>query len=106
MAKFLVQATYSADGLRGLQKEKASGRQEVVKRAVEALGGKVESMYFCLGEHDVILIIDVPDIIAGTALAIAVSSSGLVRTRSTVLLSVEEADRALSRSVDYRPPRA
>lgn len=106
MAKILLQATYTADGLRGLQKEKASGRQEVVKRAVEALGGKVESMYYSLGDYDVVLILDVPDIIAGTALAVAVSASGLVRTRSTVLLSVEEADRALSTSVNYRPPRA
>jgi uncharacterized protein with GYD domain len=106
MAKFLVQATYSADGLRGLQKEKASGRQEVVKRAVEALGGKVENMYFALGDHDVILILDLPDVIAGTALALAVSASGLVRTRTTLLLSIEETDRALSKSVEYRPPRA
>lgn len=106
MAKFLVQATYNAEGLRGLQKEKASGRQEVIKRSVEALGGKLESMYFSLGDHDVVLIVDVPDMIVGTALAIAVSASGLVRTRTTPLLSIEETDRALSRSVEYRPPRA
>lgn len=105
MSRYLVQATYSAEGLRGLQKEKASGRQEVVRRAVQGLGGKLESMYYSLGEHDVILIVDVPDIIAGTALALAVSSSGLVRTRTTPLLTMEEADRALAKSVDYRPPR-
>lgn len=105
MAKFLVQATYSADGLRGLQKEKASGRQKAARRAVEALGGKVESMYFALGDYDVILIIDVPDIIAGTALSVAVSASGLLRSRTTSLLSIEEADRALSTPVEYAPPR-
>lgn len=106
MAKFLAQATYSADGLKGLQKEKASGREAVVRRAVEALGGKLECMYYSLGDHDVILIVDVPDTIAVTAFAVAVSASGLVRTRTTPLLSVEEADRALSKAVEYRPPRA
>ena len=106
MAKFLVQATYSAEGLRGLQKEKASGRQDAVRRAVEALSGKVEHMYFSLGDYDVVLIVDLPDIVAGTALAVAVSASGLVRTRTTPLLSIEEADRALSKAVDYKPPRA
>jgi uncharacterized protein with GYD domain len=105
MAKFLVQATYTTDGLRGLQKEKATGRQDAVRRAVETLGGKVESMYFSLGDYDVILIIDVPDVIAGTALAVAVSASGLVRTRTTPLLSIEEADRALAKVVEYRVPR-
>jgi uncharacterized protein with GYD domain len=106
MAKFLVQAAYSAEGLRGLQREKASGRRDAVKRAVEALGGKVENMYFSLGDYDVLLTIDVPDIVAGAALAVAVSASGLVRTRTTPLLTVEETDRALSMTVEYRPPRA
>ncbi|MGH8289859.1 MAG: GYD domain-containing protein [Steroidobacteraceae bacterium] len=106
MAKFLVQATYSAEGLRGLQREKASGRREAVTRTVEALGGKVESLYFSLGDYDVLLTIDVPDIVTGTALAVAVSASGLVRSRTTPLLSVEEVDRALSMAVEYRPPRA
>jgi hypothetical protein len=40
----------------------------------------------------------------GTAIAIAVSASGLVRTRTTPLLSIEETDRALSWSVEYKPP--
>lgn len=106
MAKFLAQATYNADGLKGLQKEKASGREAVVKRAVEALGGKLESMYYSFGEHDVILIVDVPDTVAMTAFAFAVSASGLVRTRTTPLLTIEETDRALSKSVEYKPPRA
>jgi uncharacterized protein with GYD domain len=106
MAKFLVQATYSADGLRGLQREKASGRQDAIRRMVQGLGGKVESLYFSLGDYDVILTIEVPDIVTGTALAVAVSASGLVRTRTTPLLSVEELDRALSIAVEYRPPRA
>lgn len=106
MAKFLVQAAYSAEGLRGLQKEKASGRHTVVRRMVEALGGKVECMYFSLGDYDVILILDLPDIITGTALAVTVSATGLVRTRTTPLLSIEDADRALSTQVEYQPPRA
>jgi uncharacterized protein with GYD domain len=105
MAKFLVQAAYTADGLRGLQKEKASGRQNAVRRTVEALGGKVESMYFSPGDYDAVLILDLPDMVTGTALAIAVSASGLVKTHTTPLLSVEEVDRALSMSVEYRPPR-
>jgi uncharacterized protein with GYD domain len=62
-------------------------------------------MYFSLGDRDVVLMIEMPDMIVGTALAIAVSASGLVRTRTTPLLSIEETDRALSRSVEYKPPR-
>jgi len=36
MPKYLVQASYTSDGLRGLQKDKASGRRTAVATAVEA----------------------------------------------------------------------
>jgi uncharacterized protein with GYD domain len=66
----------------------------------------VEAFYLALGENDVVLIIDMPDIVSGTTLALKVSARGVVRTKTTQLLTVEEADRALAKTVDYRPPRA
>jgi len=71
---------------------------------VESLGGKVEACYYALGDHDVVLIVDMPDVISGAALGLRVSASGLVRTKTTALLTIDEADRALSKTVDYRPP--
>jgi uncharacterized protein with GYD domain len=106
MPKYLVEATYSAEGLKGLQREKASGRKQAITHAVESLGGKVDGFYCALGERDVIVIVDMPDLISGTALAVSASASGLVRTKTTPLLTVEEADRALAKTVDYRAPRA
>src|SRR5262249_43560231 len=100
MPKFLLEATYSADGLKGLQRDKASGRKQAVTKAVEGLGGKVEAFYYALGERDVILILDLPDTITGAALAVNVSATGLVRTKTTPLLTVEEADQALSKGVE------
>jgi len=63
-------------------------------------------MYFCLGENDVIVIADVPDHVSAAALSMAASASGLVRTKTTVLLTVAEADEALSKTVSYRAPGA
>ena len=45
MPKYLIQASYTAEGLKGLQKDKASGRRTTVAKAVEAAGGKVEAFY-------------------------------------------------------------
>jgi uncharacterized protein with GYD domain len=104
MAKYLIEASYSAEGLKGLQKDKASGRKQAITKLVEGLDGKVEAMYFALGEHDVILVVDVPDIVTGAALSLTVSATGLVRTKSTALLTVEETDRALAKNVNYRAP--
>jgi uncharacterized protein with GYD domain len=104
MAKYLVSASYSAEGLIGLQKDKASGRRQAVTAAIEGVGGKVECMYFALGQDDVYLIVDMPDNASVAALGIAASATGLVRTRSTALMTVEEVDRALEKSVNYRAP--
>jgi len=104
MPKYLVQAAYTAEGLKGLQKDKASGRKQATTHAVESLGGKVEAFYYALGDHDVVLIVDMPDVVSGAALGLRVSASGLVRTKTTALLTVEDADRALSKTVDYRAP--
>jgi len=105
MPKYLIEASYTAEGLKGLQRDKASGRRDAVRNAVEGLGGKIEAMYYALGDHDVIVVLDLPSPIAATRLSVAVSASGLVRTKTTTLLTVEEADEALGGTdVGYRGP--
>ena len=106
MPKFLIEATYTAEGLRALAKEKASGRQAVVKEALASLGGKLDGAYFALGDADVYVLCDCPDHVSAAALSLAVSASGLVRTKTIPLLTVEEADRALTMKTGYRAPGA
>jgi uncharacterized protein with GYD domain len=57
-----------------------------------------------MGENDVVIIVDVPDLVTAAALSFTVSAGGLVRTKSTALLTVEETDRALSKKIEYRAP--
>jgi len=104
MPKFLIQARYTTEGLKGLMKDKASGRKVAVEKALASVGGKVDCFYYSFGEHDVLLIVDGPDNVSAAAVSIAVSASGLVRTRTTPLLTIEEADEALRKSVTYRGP--
>ena len=104
MPKYLIQASYTAEGLKGLQKDKASGRRNAVAQAAEGVGGRLEAMYYGLGEDDVFVIVDAPNIGSVAAISIAASASGLVRTRTTALMTVEEADQALAKSVSYRAP--
>jgi uncharacterized protein with GYD domain len=106
MPKYLVEAAYTAEGLRGLQKDKASGRRQAVMKAVQGLEGKVEAFYFAMGKRDVIAIVELPDAVTAAALSLAVSASGLVRTETTALLGVEDIDRALAKKLDWRGPGA
>ena len=104
MPKFLIEATYTAEGMRGLQKDRAEGRLTAIKNTLKSLDGTLEAAYWCLGERDVIVIADLPDIPSASALAMKVSGSGLARTTTTTLLTAEEIDSALEKAVNYRPP--
>jgi uncharacterized protein with GYD domain len=104
MPKYLVHARYTAEGLRGLIKDMASGRKAAVQKALKGLGGKLESMYYCFGKDDVILITDLPDNTAAAAMSIAVGASGLVDLQVTPLLTIEEIDKAVTLKSAYRAP--
>ena len=104
MSKYMIQASYTAEGLKGLQKDKASGRKAAVSKAAEALGGKLEALYYAFGKDDVVAILELPDNVSASALSLAVSESGIVRTRTTPLLTVDETDQALQKNVNYRAP--
>ncbi len=104
MAKYLIQASYTAEGLKGLAKDTASGRKAAVQAAMKAVKGKVECMYYTFGADDVMLVVDAPDNVTAAAIALSVSSTGLVRARTTPLLTVEETDAALALPSKYRAP--
>lgn len=104
MPKYLVQASYTIEGIRGLVTDSASGRRADVQTAVKALGGKLESFYYAFGEDDVVMILDLPDNVTAAAIALTTSGSGAVRVRTTPLLTVEDVDRALEIQIKYRAP--
>jgi uncharacterized protein with GYD domain len=104
MAKFLVEATYNAEGTKGLLKEGGTSRRTAVKKAVEDLGGTLEAFHFAFGERDAIVICDVPDVVSGIAIAMAVDASGEVTVKTTPLISPEEIDAACHKAVHYRAP--
>lgn len=104
MPKYLIAASYTADGVAGLVKDGGTGRRAKITEAVERLGGSVEAFYFALGQTDVYVIMDLPDHETGTALSLAVNASGAVKASTTVLLAPEQVDEAILKSVDYMPP--
>jgi len=104
MPKYLICASYTPEGLRGLQKDKASGRRDAVRQVLEGVGGRLESIYYAFGEDDVVITADLPDNVTASAISLGVSAVGLVRTRTVPLLTVEEVDKALATNLNYRKP--
>ena len=104
MAKYLLEARYTAEGAKGLAREGGTGRRAAAAKAVEGLSGKVESFYYAFGDVDAYVIFDVPDNVSAAALSLAVGQSGGINTKTVVLITPEEMDQAGKKAVDFRPP--
>jgi len=104
MPKFLLQASYTTEGAKGLLKEGGSKRRAEVQKLVEGLGGKVEAFYYAFGASDVFVIVDLPDHASAAAMSLAVNASGAVALKTTVLFRPEEMDEAAKKGVAYRAP--
>jgi uncharacterized protein with GYD domain len=106
VAKFLVKASYTVEGTKGVRSGGGTSRREAVAKMAEGLGGRLESFYFAFGETDAYVVLDMPDNTAAAACSLAVTSVGAAATEMVVLLTPEEIDAAAKMSVDYRPPGA
>ncbi|MGH8751275.1 MAG: GYD domain-containing protein [Burkholderiales bacterium] len=106
MAKYLIKASYTLEGTKGLLKEGGSNRKAAVAQMIQGMGGKLEAFYFAFGEPDVFAIMDVPDASAAAAISLVVNSKGSARVSTTPLITPEEIDAACKKSVAYRAPGA
>lgn len=104
MPKYLIEASYTAEGTKGLMKEGGSSRRKAVEEMSKGLGGKVEAFYYAFGSTDAYVIADLPDAATAAALSLAVNASGMVNLRTHVLMTPEEVDQAAKKSVSYRAP--
>jgi len=104
MPKYLIQVAYTADGARGLQKDGGTKRRNAARGLIEGLGGKLETFYFAFGDSDVVAIAEMPDAASAAAASVALASSGATRSKTVVLITAEEMDNAMKKSVSYTPP--
>jgi uncharacterized protein with GYD domain len=106
MAKYLFQASYTAEGARGLLREGGSARQEAVAKAIQGLGGALDAFYYAFGADDVYAIVDLPDDESAAAASLSIGATGLVSISTTKLLLPAQIDVAAKKSFGYRGPGA
>ena len=58
MAKFVMLGKYSAESIKAIN----SDRTKKAVAAVEKLGGKVNAIYGLLGDHDLLVMVDLPGV--------------------------------------------
>ena len=106
MPKYLLKASYTADGVKGVMKDGGTKRVKAATALVESLGGKVESFYFAHGTVDAFVIVDFADATKALAAVMAVNASGKVTSSTIPLITAAEVDAAAKQSASYQPPGA
>ena len=104
MPKYLIEANYTLEGVRGVMKEGGSKRRDAAAAAIESVGGKMEAFYFAFGSPDAIVILDAPDNVSAAAASVAINATGAVQIKTVVLMTPQEMDAAVKKPVKYRAP--
>ena len=106
MAKYMIQASYSAEAW-AAQIKNPMNRMEVVGKQMAAMGCKLIDGYMTFGDSALVLIVDAPDNITAAGMLIKVASSGaLDNVSTTVVLDINDAVAAIKKAgeFDYTPP--
>ena len=104
MSKYLFYGSYTEEGLKGLLKEGGSKRREATEHVIKSVGGTLQAYYFAFGDKDFYLIADVPDKASASACSLVATATGTCTVKTVVLLTPEEIDQAVKKTVEYRPP--
>jgi len=104
MPRYLIEASYGAEGVRGVAQKGGSARREIVGQLIGSMGGTIESFYFAFGDPDVYVIAELPSDEAAAAIALSINQSAATKTRTVVLLTPEQIDTAAGMVPTYKPP--
>lgn len=106
MPKFVTFFSYTSESMQAMI-ERPSDRSAAANALVESLGGKLLDFYWMQGHHDGFLITELADSVSAAALAMAVGSTGAIKSIEThELFDADDQAKAMRRAaeVKYRPP--
>ncbi|MDQ0665474.1 uncharacterized protein with GYD domain [Arthrobacter ulcerisalmonis] len=104
MTKYLFEANYVGEGIKGLMREGGTKRRDALVDALTSVGGSLESFYYAFGDTDVLGVFDVPDHSSAAALSLMINSTGNVNVRLKPLMTPEDIDEAVRKTPTYRAP--
>jgi uncharacterized protein with GYD domain len=105
MSRYLIKASYSPEGMKGVMAKGGSARVEAIDKLAVGVGGSLESCYFAFGTDDIYVTVDAPNHEAMAAIAGTITGTGAVSKYETVvLLTADQMDAAANMTVGYTPP--
>ena len=107
MPYYLIQTAYTPESWEKMIKH-PQDRVELVRPAIEGMGGRIEAGYISFGEYDFTTIVEFPDNVSAAAFSMSVSSKGGVKAfKTTPLMTMDEAQGAMVKAGGsaYEPPK-
>lgn len=95
MATYIVLGQFTDQGIRGVKD--TTKRASAVTDTAKKFGATVHHLYWTLGEHDVVLIVDAPDDTSLVGLLFSLGSLGNVRTQSMRAFEAADIEPVLGR---------
>jgi uncharacterized protein with GYD domain len=110
MPLYMYQAAYTGDSWAAQLKNPQNRVDAVGRAACEAVGGKLVGGWYCFGEYDLVIIADVPNNEAMSAIAMAIAAGGALKAgKTTALMTGAEGVAAMKKAEAvakvYRPAR-
>ena len=94
MAIFMMFGNYTSEALKGISAQ----RTEQVVDVINKHGGKVISMYAVLGQHDLVLTLELPDAEAALAASAALKLLTGISFATSPVVEVEKFDTLIEKA--------
>ena len=105
MASFMVQVSYTSEALSALI-AKPQDRAGHIGKVIAELGGKLSGSWLAFGDHDLVMIVEMPNNVSAAALSLAAAAGGSCKTvKTTPLLTIGQGISALRKAgkSGYKP---
>ena len=108
MPLFMYQAAYTAESWAAQVKNPVDRIETVARPACETVGGKLVGGWLSMGEYDLVVIADVPNIESMAGIAMAVAAGGAAKVgKTTPLMTGAQGVEALKKASEvgqtYKP---
>ncbi|APF38774.1 GYD domain-containing protein [Chelatococcus daeguensis] len=80
MTTYIVLANWTDQGIRNIKE--SPSRLDAAKKALTDMSGAMRAFYLCMGDCDMVLVIEAPDDAVAARFALQVGQLGNVRTRT------------------------
>ena len=95
MATYIVLSSFTDQGIRSVKE--TTKRSDAVREMARKIGIETKSIYWTIGNYDVVATFEAADDETMTALSLAISSMGNVRTQTLRAFSKDEVGAILAK---------